>query len=57
MLVDGSFIESVDLCGLGGSDVVGDNFDGRQAAPREKKLGPFSREGAGDAPPIAPPAP
>jgi hypothetical protein len=34
MLIDGLFVESVDLCGLGGSDVVVDNFDGRHPAPR-----------------------
>src|SRR6266508_5163319 len=52
MLVHGLLVESVDLRRLGGSaggnNVLGDNFDGCQVAPGEKKIGPLSRKGACD---------
>src|SRR5918995_7197442 len=52
MLVHSLLVESVDLCRLGGSagghDVLGDNFDGCQVAPGEKKIGPLRRKGACD---------
>src|SRR5688572_23050233 len=52
MLVHSLLVESVDLRRLGGSaggnDVLGDNFDGCQVAPGEKKIGPLRRKGACD---------
>jgi hypothetical protein len=52
MLVHGLLVESVDLRRLGGSaggnDFLGDNFDGCQVAPGEKKIGPLRRKGACD---------
>src|SRR6266566_10013927 len=52
MLVHGLLVESIDLRRLGGSaggnNVLGDNFDGCQVAPGEKKIGPLSRKGACD---------
>ena len=52
MLVHGLLVERVDLRRLGGSaggnDVLGDRFDGCQAAPGEKEAGPLGRKGACD---------
>src|SRR4029453_2697227 len=52
MVVDSLLLESVDLRRLGGptggNDVPGDRFDRRQAAPRQKHLGPLGPEGACD---------
>jgi hypothetical protein len=61
MLVHGLLVESVDLRRLGGSaggsDVLGDNFDGCQVAPGEKKIGPSRAKARATALPMAPPAP
>ena len=61
MLVHSLLVESVDLRRVGGSaggnDFLGDSFDGCEAAPGEKEIGPLRRKGACDALPIAPPAP
>ena len=52
MLVHRLLIERVDLRRLGGSaggsDVLGDHFDGGQVAPGEKHLGTLRRKGACD---------
>ena len=52
MLVHGLLVESVYLRRIGGfaggRDVLGDNFDGCQAATGEKEIGPLSRKGACD---------
>src|SRR4029453_2957602 len=52
MPVHSPLIKNVDLRRLGGSasgnDVSSDLFDGCQAAPGEKQLGPLAREGEGN---------
>ncbi len=52
MLVHGLLVQSVYRRRLGGSaggsDFLGDNFDGCQSVPGEKEIGPLERKGACD---------